>query len=436
MSGFDFSLLGRSVLCAVSGGADSVYLLHRALEGAAERGCAVYAAHYNHCLRGAESERDEAFVRGLCERLGVELAVGRGDVAAYAAEHGMGTEEAARTLRYEFLEGAADSFGCERIATAHNADDNAETMLLALTRGSGIRGLAGIPPRRGRIVRPMLGITRAEIEAWLEEHGCAHVEDSTNASLDYSRNKLRALVMPVLRSLNPEFSAAAGRASALLRSDEEFLSDLAADFLAKCPPGRVSCAELAALPRPVASRVVRMMAPRAMSSGHVEAVLALAKAASGRADVPGARFAASGGVLTLGEPEKVEITPRPLRIPGSTEIPEAGWVLTAEISDAPREIHTSLNTFFFQYENISGTICCTSRMPGDRLRRTGRGCTKRLKDLFAEAGIPAPERGAIPVLRDDKGVLAVAGFGQDERAAAKPGERTLIVRCRRGTANI
>ena len=108
MSGFDYSLLGRRVLCAVSGGADSMYLLHRCLEGAAENGFGVCAAHYNHCLRGEESERDEAFVRSECARLDVELRVGRGDVSGYAASHGMGTEEAARTLRYAFLEQAAD----------------------------------------------------------------------------------------------------------------------------------------------------------------------------------------------------------------------------------------------------------------------------------------------------------------------------------------
>ena len=428
MSDFGFRLLGRRVLCAVSGGADSVYLLLRCLEGARERGYTVAAAHYNHCLRGEESERDERFVRDLCARLGVELSAGRGDVAARAADGGLCIEEAAREMRYAFLERAADALGCDTIATAHNADDNAETMLFALARGAGPKGLAGIPPRRGRIVRPMLGVTRAEIEAYLAGRGEAYVVDSTNASLDYSRNRLRALVMPVMRGLNPRFSEAAGRSGALLRADEEFLCSLAEEFLAAYPDGRVSCAALAAQPWSVASRAVRLMAPGALERGHVEAVLGIARAGAGSADVPGARFCAGGGALFLARSGASELPERELAVPGVTPVPEAGVALVAEAVEGPGEINTSLNTFFFQYENICGRIYCTSRRPGDRLRIAGRGCTKKLADLLYERGVPAQERGLVPVLRDDLGALAAVGVGQDERALARPGSRAIAVR--------
>ena len=297
MSGFDYSMLGGRVLCAVSGGADSVYLLHRCLEGAAGHGYSVCAAHYNHCLRGAESERDERFVLDMCAALGVECLSESGDVEHFAAVNGLGTEEAARIMRYDFLERAADRLGAETIATAHSADDNAETMLFALARGSGLKGLCGIPPRRGRIVRPMLGVTRGEIEAYLDSRGIDHVEDSTNAALDYSRNKIRALVTPVLREINGEFALAAHRASRLLREDEEFLDSLASDFLAKYPSGKVDAAALAALSRSVASRVVRHMSPKSMSLKHVDAVLGIAEAGRGESDVPGARFRVESGRL-------------------------------------------------------------------------------------------------------------------------------------------
>lgn len=428
MSEFDFSLLGSRVLCAVSGGADSMYLLHRCLEGAKEHGYGVCAAHYNHCLRGAESDRDERFVLEMCASLGVECVSGRGDVLGYAGANGMGTEEAARELRYAFLERAADELGAETIATAHNADDNAETMLFALARGSGARGLAGIPPRRGRIVRPMLGITRSEIEQYLEEKGISHVEDSTNASLDYSRNRIRALVMPVLREINPEFASSAYRASALLRKDEEFLDSIARAFLGRCSDGRVDCSELSAQPWSVASRVVRLMAPKALGMQHVEAILKLAKAGRGSADVPGARFSASGGKLYIGEVSAAKLPARPLEIPGTTEIPEAGVVLTARVVENCGEIHTSLNTFFFQCENICGTIYCAARESGDAMRVAGRGCTKKLSDLFAERGIAPEKRDLVPVLKDGAGVLAAVGFGQAERVLAKPGGRAVIVR--------
>ena len=393
MSAIDYRLLaGKRVLCAVSGGADSVYLLHRCLEGAAGHGYSVCAAHYNHCLRGAESERDERFVLDMCAALGVECLSESGDVEHFAAVNGLGTEEAARIMRYDFLERAADRLGAETIATAHSADDNAETMLFALARGSGLKGLCGIPPRRGRIVRPMLGVTRGEIEAYLDSRGIDHVEDSTNAALDYSRNKIRALVTPVLREINGEFALAAHRASRLLREDEE----------------------------------VRHMSPKSMSLKHVDAVLGIAEAGRGESDVPGARFRVESGRLYVVRESAAKLAEREVIIPGKTFLPEVGITLSAEVLEKTSEIHTSLNTFYFQYENICGTINCTPRRAGDRLRAVGRGCTKKLSDLFAEQGIPASERDLVPVLRDDKGVLAVVGFGQDERALPR-GEGAVVV---------
>lgn len=430
MSGFDYSMLGGRVLCAVSGGADSVYLLHRCLEGAAGHGYSVCAAHYNHCLRGAESERDERFVLDMCAALGVECLSESGDVEHFAAVNGLGTEEAARIMRYDFLERAADRLGAETIATAHSADDNAETMLFALARGSGLKGLCGIPPRRGRIVRPMLGVTRGEIEAYLDSRGIAHVEDSTNAALDYSRNKIRALVTPVLRGINGEFALAAHRASRLLREDEEFLDSLASDFLAKYPSGKVDAAALAALSRSVASRVVRHMSPKSMSLKHVDSVLGIAEAGHGESDVPGARFRVESGRLYVVRESSAKLAEREVIIPGKTFLPEVGITLSAEVLEKTSEIHTSLNTFYFQYENICGTINCTPRRAGDRLRAVGRGCTKKLSDLFAEQGIPASERDLVPVLRDDKGVLAVVGFGQDERALPRGEGAVAVIRAK------
>ena len=428
---FDYSALhgaGR-VLCAVSGGADSVYLLHRCLEGAREHGYAVCAAHYNHCLRGGESERDERFVRALCESWGVECLAGRGDVAAYAAEKSLGTEEAARELRYAFLNSAADALGAELIATAHTADDNAETMLLNLARGAGLRGLCGIPPRRGRLVRPMLEVTRAEVEAYLAERGLEHVEDSTNALDDYSRNRVRHLAVPVLREINPGFSAAVSRAAGLLRRDEEFLESLARELIERnSGPLGVDARALAGAPKPVASRAVRLLAPRALSEAHVEAVLRLA-ARSGRgfADVPGCRVVCEAGRLRFGSAVPGVLEERPLPLEGNLELPEAGLRVRCARAVFAGGINSSLNTFFFPYENICGTIYCTSARPGDSMRPARRHCTKKLSDLFAEARVPASKRGLVPVLRDEKGVLAVCGLAASERAQPRAGESVLRV---------
>lgn len=428
---FDFSALGGAgkVLCAVSGGADSVYLLHRCLEVAEERGYGVCAAHYNHSLRGAESDRDEAFVRSLCESLGVECLTGRGDVASYAREHSLGEEEAARELRYAFLSSAADTLGAGLIATAHTADDNAETMLLNLTRGSGLRGLCGIPPRRGRIVRPMLLVTREEVEAYLEERGIPHVEDSTNAGDDYSRNRVRHLVVPVLRGINPAFASAAGRAAALLRRDEEFLTSLAREFIERnSTPRGLDTRALLDAPGPVAARAVRLLAPCALSETHVEAVLSLAaRPGRGFADVPGCRVVCEAGRIRFGDAAAGELPARALPEEGEVELPEAGLKIRCSRAVFSGEIHSSLNTFFFPCEKICGTIYCMSRQPGDSMRIARRRCTKKLSDLFSEARIPAQSRGLVPVLRDECGILAVYGLAEAERAVPRRGESVIKV---------
>jgi tRNA(Ile)-lysidine synthase len=293
---FDMLPAGCRVLCAVSGGADSVYLLCRLLEIAPDRKFSVCAAHYNHGLRGAESDRDEAFVRELCEEKGVKFISGRGDVAAFAAGCGTGIEEAARVLRYDFLERAADALQADRIATAHTADDNAETMLMNLARGAGLRGLGGIPPVRGRLIRPMLTVTRAEILDYLAAHGTGHVEDSSNASDEYARNRVRHYAVPALTGVNAGFVANAARTAALLREDEAFLVSLAQTFLHEnMADGRVPADRLAALPRPVSARAVRLLAGDCAEK-HVDAVLRLALGEGlGYADLPGMRVDAGAG---------------------------------------------------------------------------------------------------------------------------------------------
>ncbi|MCM1150094.1 MAG: tRNA lysidine(34) synthetase TilS [Butyricicoccus sp.] len=218
---------GARILCAVSGGADSVCLLHLLKSGGAD----VVCAHFNHRLRGAESDRDERFVRALCEKLGVECLTGAGDVARRAAENSIGTEEAARALRYEFLFESAEKCGADRIATAHNAEDNAETVIMNLARGAGLRGLGGIPPRRGKIIRPLLQTTREEIIAYLAENGLGHVEDSTNAADAFARNRLRHHVLPVLRQQNEAAVLNIARAAELFRADEEYFREAARHFM-------------------------------------------------------------------------------------------------------------------------------------------------------------------------------------------------------------
>ena len=420
---------GCKVLCAVSGGADSMCLLHMLMSRREELGIEVFAAHYEHGLRGDEALRDCAFVERQCREWGIELITEHGDVNAYAKLRGLGIEEAARILRYDFLNRAAEKLGCDRIATAHNADDNAETVIFNLCRGTGTAGLKGIPPVRGKIVRPLLGTTRAEIEQYLREKAVPHVEDSSNATDDYSRNLIRHRVMPVLREINPACAEAIARTSGLVERDEEYLDGIAEKFIEEQFDGEsVPQKELAALHEAVSSRVIRRLCPVSLSLDHVSAVLRLREGTQrAEIDVPGIKVRREQGRIYFGDERSANIIPREI-IPGTvTEFPEAGFSVSAEYLTGPEEINNRFNTFCFNYESICGTIVCTGRKPGDSIRPRGRNCTKTLKSLFTEAKMTRMQRDSTPVFRDDMGVIAVGGIAMAQRCVPKPGERVLCI---------
>ena len=401
------------VLCAVSGGVDSMYLLCRLLE----LGYDVAAAHYNHGLRGSEADRDEGFVRAFCRERGVPFLSGRGDVGGYAREHGLSEETAARELRYGFLEEARVEMGAAVIATAHNAEDNAETMLLNLLRGSGLRGLCGIPPVRGNIYRPMLDVTRAEAEGYLAERGIPHVEDSTNGEDLYTRNRLRHEVMPVLTAINPAFAKTAGRTAELLRRDADHLDSLAERFVQEhgCE-NALPVKVLAELPEPVMSRVVRRMGQGRISAVQTGAIMALKPGEV--TDVSGMRVGRTRERLVFDLRTKAPIPERELRWEEWTAIPEAGISVRICRGRRADEIHDVFTTFSFSCEKIYGKITIGARREGDAFRPAGRGCTKTLKQLFMELDIPSWERNGVPVLRDGMGILFVLGVGPDERFKA------------------
>lgn len=233
----EFSMLaqGDTVAAAVSGGADSVALLDF-LCAQLDLGLTVRACHLNHCLRGEESDRDEQLVRTMCAQYGVALDVRRVDVRALAHTRGLSLETAAREARYAFFEEVARTHGC-KIATAHTLSDAAETVVLNLARGTGIAGLCGIPPVRGDIVRPLIGCTRAQTEAYCAAHGLCYVTDSTNLTDSCTRNHIRHNILPQLFRVNPGALEAVGRMTAALRRDADYLSGAAREAGARAARG-------------------------------------------------------------------------------------------------------------------------------------------------------------------------------------------------------
>lgn len=424
---------GGRVVCAVSGGADSTAMLHCLLSLRAELGIEVSAAHYNHHLRGAESDRDEAFVRTLCDTLGVPLTVSGGDVRARAEQTGESIEEAARKLRYAFLETLGGT-----VATAHSADDNLETVLLELVRGTALRGLCGIPPKRGAVVRPLLCVTRGEIEAYLLENGLSHVEDSTNAAPDARRNRIRQDVVPLLRRENPSLSATVLRASLLLRKDEAYLEQAAEAALADAErPGGWSCEALLKQPEVIRSRAVRSLlrrirAPK-LTSAHIEAVCALLASPDPSAEcmLPGGWTARRRyALLTLCRGQtQTKWEPVRLNVPGVTELPVLGLRVVCHYEAARENTQSSKkhSTFACKCDRIElgQTLWARPRAAGDRMRLSGGH--RSLKRILIDRKIPAEERDRLPVIADKAGVLAVWGVGVDLDRAAEPGADALVI---------
>lgn len=254
---------GDAVVAALSGGADSVSLLH-ALKTLSERlGVTISACHINHHIRGEESDRDMHFCGELCDRLGVPLEIREADVPSMQQKH-ESLEECARRVRYEFF---AEVSAGKKLATAHNSNDCAETVLLNMMRGTGLKGLCGVPPVRGNIIRPLIYCTRAEVEEYCRANGLSWVTDSTNLDTDYTRNRIRRIILPEMLKVNGSLFSTMNRMEHSLRSDSDFLDEMAAQKLeeSRCPGG-YSAEHLAGLPMPLLSRAIRMI----FSDGGIE----------------------------------------------------------------------------------------------------------------------------------------------------------------------
>lgn len=254
---------GDAVVAALSGGADSVSLLYALKELSGELGITVSACHVNHHLRGEESDSDMRFCEKLCERLDIPIVVREVDVKSLQQKH-ESLEECARRVRYDFF---AEVSQGKRLATAHTANDSAETVLLNLMRGTGLKGLCGIPPVRGNIIRPLIYCTRDEVEEYCRSRGLSWVTDRTNLSTDYTRNKIRHIILPEMLKINGSLYSTVTRMEKSLREDSDFLEGMAVRALEEArQPGGWSASALAALPKPVQSRAIRLI----FTKGEIE----------------------------------------------------------------------------------------------------------------------------------------------------------------------
>jgi tRNA(Ile)-lysidine synthase len=440
---------GARVVAAVSGGPDSVALVHLLAE--LERAGAlslVALAHLDHRLRGAESDRDAAFCRRLAEVLGLPFETERW---AATRRTGRSLEELAREARYEFFERARVRAGADVTAVGHTLDDQAETVLLRLLRGAGTRGLAGILPVAGSVVRPLLDLRRDELVDYLTAAGQAFCEDSTNRQLALARNRVRHDLLPKLKEqFGAGVPAVLARTADVARDDEAVLAGLAARaFVASSRPveGGVALARhrLAELPAAIARRVARQVieacGSRRPSLAHVDAVLrAAASGRPARIDVPGARLELScvKGVLFFRRVSPTAAAVRgerawshDLPVPGSVDVPEAGLRchavrrqgVAAGVAAAGQPLRAVLAD-----RGMGAHLVVRAWRPGDRLQPLGLNGRKKVQDVFVDRKVPRAVRQQVPIVTHADGrIVWVAGHAVAEPFRVTPATKSVVV---------
>lgn len=412
---------GCTVVVGLSGGADSMALTHFLLKYGISRHIHIIAAHINHGIRGGEADRDERFVTDWSRENGLELKVLHANVPALAAERSQGLEECGRAVRYSFFQSLCDEN--TKIATAHTLSDSVETVLLNLTKGSGARGLRGIPPIRQNIIRPLIEITRSEVEAYCQYYGICYVTDSTNLTDDYTRNKIRRMVVPVLKEINPVLETAVCGLAHRLGEDEEYLSGLAQEQLVAAQyHGGYQLSMLNSMPDPVLSRAIAQaigsVSGARLESIHIHTVKALIRAGSGSATVAGSvQCSVQGNTVFIHKQNKTEPWCVPLQ-PEATPLPDGRTLFLIKLTKKEYENRRKFNNLFFNnvinYATILNIASVRNRREGDVFRPAGRGVTKTLKKLFNEAKIEPLLRDK-PVIIETGGKIAwLEGFGASQ----------------------
>ncbi len=444
---------GDTVLVAVSGGADSVALVHILLELAPKYSLRMAIAHLNHCLREKESDRDEAFVTSLAKKLKLPFHIGKEDVTRYQMRHRLSLEDAARKVRYRFYDSIAAKYGYGKIALGHHGDDNAELVLMNLLRGSGPLGLSGISPvRDNKIVRPLINLRRSEIMNYVSVKKLDYVTDSSNWDLKFHRNQIRARLIPQLKSgYNPKLIDSLNRLTAIVGAEETWIEDLiqpiyekAVIFKEKKKLG-LSIAELNQQPLAVRRRLIRKAILwvkgnlRRMTFAHVESACQLARIGPtyGLLDLPerigirrnnnvliisqedlNLRCADRASFLRqavdyeyqLSEPGKIFIEEAEVQISFS-EIPKA------QLSDLNASGH---RIAFFDMDRIRFPLIIRNFRPGDRFSPLGLGGSQKLKKFFIDHKISRLERAKCPIVLSQNRIIWVVGHRLDNSAKLAP----------------
>lgn len=427
---------GETIVVAVSGGVDSMVMLHLLLRLRVRYSTSLHVAHLNHGLRGAESAETADFVRTHCEAHEIPVTVTSAEGRMWQDRMGGSVQAVARDLRYRFLERVADEQKADRIALGHHRDDQAETVLMNLLRGSGIRGLGGIPPVRDRIIRPLIDCAREEIERYARKEGIPYVEDSSNRTLVYSRNRIRLRLLPELaKRFNPRVVHALANAAAISEAEDGLLNGMAEKELRAVLVSQsretfvLAIAPMATLPGALRWRMIRRVAEelrKGRSGLTFQQTLAIdrlvmTRGAQGAIYAPGGLRAQRAGdslVLSLGEgPARGRISSSPLAVPGVTVIPEVLVNLRSEIlqQGAVEQLVSDASTALLDADRTGMELHVRGWEAGDRFVPFGMGGRKKLQDFFVDAKVPRDRRSSVPLVVSGDEIVWVVGFRVDER---------------------
>lgn len=422
---YNMPLFGRTVAVGVSGGADSMALLHVLLELKDEFAMNIIACHVNHGIRGETADRDEKFVVEACKRLGVDVRILRADVPGTAKKMHLGVEECGRRIRYDFFNSVADDV---IIATAHTLSDRSETLLLNIARGASVKGLCSIPAVRGNIVRPLIDCTRAEIEKYCSDNSIEFVTDETNFEDIYSRNRIRLNVIPELKKLNPSLERAFMRLISNAEEENGFMNGFSREILGKVKlkdgyNARLLNDEHPAVRKRVIFEIINNetgIAPEAVHVEHVDKILQ-----GGRTEIIGDTVVeVKNGVMKI-NPQKEEIADWEFDFDSlSAEIP-FGKIRGEIIHRNNLPLKQSVHNKVLDYDSIVGHSVLRNRRPGDKMKLAGSSCTKTLKKLFNEKHVE--NRNCAAVLADEAGICWVQGLGCADRCKIKPETDKILI---------
>jgi tRNA(Ile)-lysidine synthase len=423
---------GDTVLVCLSGGPDSVCLLtvlHKLRE---EFSLKLHAVYVDHGLRPGETPEEIAFCRKLCDSLSVPFVTRAIDVKTYEAEEGMNRQEAARELRYRVFDEVFAEIKADRLAMGHTADDQIETFFMRFFRGSGPKGLSGIPPVRARIIRPLIEVERSEIEAFLDAEGTGFMVDSSNLKEDYLRNRLRLMVMPEIRKINPAIAETVSRTMEILRDEERYFDHLVTMTLMKLISRKSDLhIELFLMPLEtmdtvVLRRVLRRAVGetrglRSMGFAHIEAVVELIKEGKNgdRLYLPkGLRAIKNYATLVITAAVPLTFQPRTLAVPGEAVLEEIKAVLAASVQDRGDDFGDGKTVAVFDADRTEPTLAVRPREKGDIFFPMGFGKKRKLQDFFVDMKVPRDERDTVPIVLSGHDVVWIAGYRGDERFRA------------------